>query len=65
MQIFNCGRGDDRKYCKCGRAAVGSCAFPLRGKKAGQTCGVFLCERCTRENNRCLAHHDFEKRKGA
>lgn len=45
-----CRRVADRRAdrcSECGRAAGKSCQFPLRGPKAGQTCGAHLCERCS------------------
>lgn len=53
--------GHSKPHCACARVAVNKCAFPLKGRKAGQVCGLDLCERCTREGGRCRAHHEYEK----
>lgn len=45
--IFICSRTPAvKKRCKCGAIAVKLCDYPLRGKKAGQTCDRPLCAKC-------------------
>ena len=46
ISVFICTRGSARKRCKCGRFADRPCTFPLKGRKAGQTCGQPLCSHC-------------------
>jgi hypothetical protein len=44
--IFACKRLSDLPQCKaagCTGRAAAACEFPLRGKKAGQTCARPLC----------------------
>jgi len=41
-----CGRGRPRRLCKCGRNSTKLCDYPLRGRRAGQTCDRPLCEKC-------------------
>jgi hypothetical protein len=41
------GRGQRSHRCKdCGRDATLQCDFPLRGRKTGRTCSVYLCAGC-------------------
>ena len=35
-----------KRKCDCGAPAEVMCDFPLRGAKAGQTCGALLCADC-------------------
>lgn len=41
-----CNRGERRPYCGCGKPATRQCDYPLRGRKAGQTCSAHLCDSC-------------------
>lgn len=43
---FVCMRGERRPKCACGRPATKQCDYPLHGKKEGQTCSKYLCDRC-------------------
>ncbi len=44
---FECNRGYDTPSCSsCGGKATKQCDFPLKGKKAGQSCDRPLCDRC-------------------
>lgn len=53
------------KRCKCGRRADLLCDYALRGKKAGKTCDVPLCARCTtrvgHDKDYCPAHAELDK----
>jgi hypothetical protein len=54
--LFSCSR--ERVYCStgCGRRAAWRCRFELGGKRAGETCGAHLCERCTSASGLCPPH---------
>jgi len=44
VTIFACDRKPSTPCKRCGGRAVIGCEYPLRGEKAGQTCGAPLCE---------------------
>lgn len=48
MVIFTCRRKTIQaaKCCQCDKDATQTCSFPLRGSKAGKTCGRNLCGAC-------------------
>jgi hypothetical protein len=41
-------RGERAKKCRAcsGRAATRQCDFPLKGRKAGKTCDMNICDDC-------------------
>jgi hypothetical protein len=43
-----CSRGPKAQPCKyCGRASLKLCDHKLMGVKAGKTCDIPMCERCS------------------
>lgn len=61
-QVIVC-RKTGRLPCTCGRPSNGACAYPLRGRKAGQTCGKPLCEKHTYgDPGYCLTHEGMRDR---
>jgi hypothetical protein len=47
-----CGPKPRRRNCKfCSRYADLECDFPFTGKKAGKTCDVPMCLRCSTKQN--------------
>ncbi len=59
VTIANCSR--ERHACIiCGARATNTCAFPLKGRLAGKSCGRHLCAGCATtvspDTHFCPAH---------
>lgn len=59
ISIRICGRREPSAECSeigCRRTATGKCTEPLKGKRAGQTCGRALCDECGGPKTICPPH---------
>jgi hypothetical protein len=57
VSIFVCDLGRDKLKCdSCSGVATGTCAFELRGRLAGKTCGRRICTKCGGALKMCPPH---------